>query len=82
MLQMNFGPKTKVTRSSRGQDTKTMRMIKRGKTDKDQSTIVDYRGLDNSLEDGSESQERGSEPLVRILFSGRMGCHSPALESF
>ena len=68
---MNFGPKTKVTRSSKVLDPKTMRMIKRGRSgDQDQSPIVDYGGSDTSSEDGSRNQELRPEPLVRILASG------------
>ena len=75
MLHMHFAARAKVTRASKAFDHKTMRMIKRGKSD-EQDQIVDYAGgsdhsggSDANLED--ESGHLRYEPLVRIHSSGR-----------
>ena len=74
MLQMNFRPKVRKTRDAdyNSIHTDPINANKRSSGSRELSSIVeDEPEVDQNLQDNSRSQELESEPLVRILPSGK-----------
>ena len=75
MLQMNFRPKARKTRDADYNSIQTdpIRANKRSSGARELSSIVeDEPEVDQNLQDNSRIQELESEPLVRILPSGKL----------